>query len=84
MIQPSNLRSSLRFNPLASFRGSPRTQATRDHLGNNGTGSDSFWRVSATNILHVCLSAIVGTGDSKITNLGNVRGLINHLGIETD
>ena len=84
VLQPADLNQSLRFNPLSRFRTSQELKKLATILSDNNTGSDSFWRVSAANILHVCLAAIVGTGNETQMHLGNVRWLLNHLGIETD
>ena len=84
VLQPTNLQQSQQFNPLARFRTSQELKKLATILAENNTGSDEFWRVSATNILHVCLSAIVGCGDEEVIHLGNVRWLLNHLGLEMD
>ena len=84
VLQPADLNQSLRFNPLCRFRTSQELKKLATMLADNDTGSESFWRVSAANILHICLAAVVGAGDETYIHLGNVRWLLNHLGIETD
>ena len=84
VISPAHLDQSLMFNPLSRFHTQPELKQLANTLCPNNIGSDSFWQSSAANILHICLAAVVGTKDEKLINLGNVRHLLNHLGIETD
>lgn len=82
VLQPACLDKSLRFNPLKRFRTSQELRQIATILGNNGASdkSDPFWRITAINILYVCLSALVNVEDERFINIGNLRWILNHLG----
>ena len=83
VLNPSNLAQSHFFNPLAFFRSDQELKQLAVTLSQHNTGTDTFWQSSAANILHICLLALNNTQDDGVINLGNVRYLLNHLGIET-
>lgn len=82
VLQPSDLSHSLRFNPMEYYRTPQEIRQLATILGFNGAGdkTDPFWRITAINIIYICLSALAGMKDDKYKNLGNLRWLLNHLG----
>lgn len=81
VLQPADLGRSLRFNPLAYFRRPQELRNLAASLAENGTGNDAFWVSGATNILYICLRALMETEDGEYRNLANLRWLLNHFGI---
>lgn len=82
VLQPADLAHSERFNPLQRCNGQQDLKRLAAILGANAGNdkSDPFWRVSATNIIYICLSALANVADERQRHLGNVRWLLNHLG----
>ncbi len=86
VLQPADLKHSLRFNPLHYWRTSQELRQLASILalsGSNGR-SDPFWTVSAVNVLYLVLSALVNVPDRSYVNLANLRWLLNHLGGQAD
>lgn len=81
VLQPADLARSLRFNPLAYFQRPQELRNLAASLAENGTGNDAFWVSGATNILYICLRALVEVEDPGYRNLANVRWMLNHFGI---
>ncbi len=79
-LQPSNIESSLRFNPLASFKTPQELRRLASILAQSSGGKDPFWTIGATNILYVALTALIQVEDSRYHNLANLRWLLNHFG----
>jgi type IV secretion system protein VirD4 len=81
VLQPADAERSLRFNPLAYFE---RPQGLRNlaaSLAENGAGNDAFWVSGATNILYICLRALMAVEDAGYRNLADLRWLLNHFGV---
>lgn len=84
VINPATLSQSLTFNPLHRYHTQPELKQLANTLCPSHNSSDTFWQNTAANILHICLAAVVGTKDERIINMGNVRHLLNHLGLQSD
>ncbi|WP_169742998.1 type IV secretory system conjugative DNA transfer family protein [Desulfobacter vibrioformis] len=84
VLNPADLSQSLTFNPLHHCHTQPELKQLANTLCPSQGRADAFWQNAAANILHICLAAVVGTKDQKIINLGNVRHLLNHLGLQND
>jgi type IV secretion system protein VirD4 len=82
VLNPSNLAQSQYFNPLLFFRSAQELKHLAITISQHNTGTDTFWQSSAANILHICLSALSNIQDQELNHLGNVRFLLNHLGLE--
>ncbi len=86
VLQPADLKHSLRFNPLHYWRTPQELRQLASILalsGSNGR-SDPFWTVSAVNVLYLVLSALVNVPERSYINLANLRWLLNHLGARED
>lgn len=81
VLEPADLSRSLRFNPLEYFRSPQELRSLAASLAENGAGNDRFWMIGATNILYICLRALVEVEDPGYRNLANVRWMLNHFGI---
>jgi type IV secretory pathway TraG/TraD family ATPase VirD4 len=81
VLQPADLMRSLRFNPLAYFQRPQELRNLAASLAENGTGNDAFWVSGATNILYICLRALMAVEDPGYRNLANLRWMLNHFGI---
>lgn len=84
VLRPAQLQDSLRFNPLAFWKTPQqlRRLATLLALNTAGAGSDPFWSTSATNILFLSLSALANVDDEGKRTLGNLRSILNRMGLE--
>ena len=82
VLQPARLEESLRFNPLLRLKTPQEFRQLATTIGNNGASdkSDPFWRIAATNIIYISLSALVNVEDKRLVNLGNLRWILNHQG----
>jgi type IV secretory pathway TraG/TraD family ATPase VirD4 len=81
VLQPADMTRSLRFNPLAYFRKPQELRNLAASLAESGTGNDAFWVSGATNILYICLRALMEVEDPGYRNLANLRWMLNHFGI---
>lgn len=81
VLQPAELERSLRFNPLAYFRKPQELRNLAASLAENGTGNDAFWMSGATNILYICLRALMEAENPGYRNLANLRWMLNHFGV---
>ncbi len=81
VLQPADLKKSLRFNPLSFFRTPQELRRLAGTLAGNSAGKDPFWTIGATNILYVTLMALVKVEEEKYRNLANLRWLLNHFGV---
>jgi hypothetical protein len=65
----------------SSGAGVPGAGAAAASLAENGAGNDAFWVSGATNILYICLRALMAVEDAGYRNLANLRWLLNHFGV---
>jgi type IV secretion system protein VirD4 len=81
VLQPAEVERSLHFNPLAYFERPQELRNLAASLAENGAGNDAFWVSGATNILYICLRALMAVEDAGYRNLANLRWLLNHFGV---
>lgn len=86
VLRPADLPNSLRFNPLAYWHTPQQLRRLASILAMNtaSVGSDPFWSTSATNVLFVSLLALSNVEDAARRNLGNLRSILNRLGLESN
>lgn len=89
VLDPENLESSNRYNPLIYATNSIGIDLLSDILisssGLKGEkAEDRIWSDGAKNIISILIRVLKGTNDLRYMNLANVRYLLNNFRIELD
>jgi type IV secretion system protein VirD4 len=81
VLQPALPERSLRFNPLHYYRSDTELRRLAGILAGTASGGEGnvFWRIGATDALHLCLQAVTALPDPADRTIGNVYLLLNTL-----
>jgi type IV secretory pathway TraG/TraD family ATPase VirD4 len=82
VLRPADLTQSLRFNPLYYYHSLQQLRQLSTILSQNAgdASKDSFWIISARNLLYWSLAALRQVENPVYHNLANLRWILNHMG----
>jgi len=87
VLDPTDLKSSNRFNPLYYATSPSKIDKVADILISSNqnsaiSGDSKFWFNGAKSLISIIIKTLMNTQDHKLINLANVRHLINNYGRE--
>lgn len=84
VVQPHLPDQSERFNPVTRCATPQALRRLAGILAANASSEqgDPFWKVTAQNVINICLSALSNVQDRRLMHLANVRRLLNTLASE--
>ena len=83
-VNLADLSQSMGFNPLLRAKGDPHKikKLATSIVNHTLQGGESFWRITAIDMLNVLFSALCEHHDDRYITLKNVRHLVNNFGTE--